>query len=95
MPADGRARNAVIGASADHGGSAPAQRVVDDIAARLIGGGWIWATQSSDGSAEHALLRVTDANVLIEVEPGGGAYSVTTRAGEVVGALEVFDSLAP
>jgi len=29
------------------------------------------------------------------VEPGGGAYSVTTRAGEVVGALEVFDSLAP
>lgn len=74
LPADGRTRNAVVGANGSYL-AAPAGEVLDRVAPRL-GGGTTWVTRDGSLAGDHEAKRTLDADVVVSVAEGGGDYTI-------------------
>lgn len=77
LPADGRARTAIMGVSTAHLGL-PRASVLDAVTAGdRLGGGAMWTTRVAPGGASTAALRDADGGrILIATLDGGAAYAI-------------------
>ncbi len=82
LPADGRARNAVMGISTAHVGS-PHSEVLQTIGnAQRLGTGSMWTTRISLGGANHPALRSADGgHILIATQQQGASYVIQSVSG--------------
>lgn len=93
LPADGRDRNAVIGANGGYLIS-PAPGVLSRVGAR-VSGGYMWLTFPAALGGTHPRLRLASGAVVLEVKAGGASYDMSALNANGTTLLESYTSTAP